>query len=167
MNHQPSLVLAAVVLVCSSGCATVAHGFRQKIDVDSEPSGAQVFVDGKPAGETPVSVHVWRHNSPTVRIEKDGFVTEVVRLKRSASGWLAADAAVALDPFTCQGLESASDSCSQALVTNLATLIGIDLITGAAFTFPSHVDVILVPAAAGPPSAERTGAQATVIRLGS
>ncbi len=167
MNHQPSLVLAAVVLVCSSGCATLAHGVRQTIDIDSEPSGASVLVDEKPAGVTPVSLKVWRLSTPTLRIQKDGFVTEVVRLKRHASGWLAADMVVSLDPMTCQGLESASDSCPQALMTNLVTLIGIDFITGAAFSFPKQVDVTLVPAAAGPPSAERTGAQATVIRLGS
>jgi hypothetical protein len=99
-------------------------------------------------------------------VEKEGFVSQVVRIKRGISQWIALDVAAGLNPATCQGLNSASD-CPRQLVFNLVELMGFDLLTGAAFKFPSRVDVILVPAVGDPPSAERTDAQSTVIRLGS
>lgn len=167
-NRDRDLLAAALTLaICSGGCASLAHGSRQQIEVDSQPRGARVFVGEKHVGTTPVSVHLWRHDAnPDIRVEKEGFVTQVVRIKRGISQWIALDVVAGLNPGTCQGLNSASD-CPKLLVFNLVELIGIDFATGAAFSFPSRVNVTLVPEAGGPPSAERTGAQATVIRLGS
>jgi hypothetical protein len=41
--------------------------------VDSRPQGAAVFVDGRPAGHTPLSLPDVRVGSHAVRIERDGY----------------------------------------------------------------------------------------------
>ncbi len=46
------------------------------LEVNSEPSGAQVFIDGKMAGETPVEIGDMAPGSKTIRIEKNGYTTE-------------------------------------------------------------------------------------------
>jgi hypothetical protein len=43
------------------------------LHVDSRPSGATVFVDGKPAGKTPVEVSSVDAGSHALRIELDGY----------------------------------------------------------------------------------------------
>lgn len=44
-----------------SGCATIIFGSTQKITIDSEPSGADVFVSGKPMGKAPLEIEVPRN----------------------------------------------------------------------------------------------------------
>jgi hypothetical protein len=59
MDHDSNrhLLAAAVILaIYSGGCASLAHGFRQQIEVDSQPPGARVLVGEKHVGITPVSV---------------------------------------------------------------------------------------------------------------
>ncbi len=53
------------------------------LDLKSEPVGAQVFVDGKPLGVTPIKIERVTTGTHTVRLERDGFVAvEVQKLVR-------------------------------------------------------------------------------------
>lgn len=61
---------AAALIAAAAGCATMANGTTQRIPVTSEPAGAQVFVDGRAAGTTPVQVTVSRRSGHEIRVEK-------------------------------------------------------------------------------------------------
>lgn len=70
-----------------SGCATLIHGPSQSIRVESEPSGAQVEIDGRPVGETPTTVDLKRDQDHRVRLHHTGHEPHTVTLQRSRSLW--------------------------------------------------------------------------------
>ncbi len=64
------------------GCAQYAY---QYVNVRSEPGGAQVFIDGKLIGRTPLQVTVERTRDHIVFLKLDGYVPEreVLTLNRA------------------------------------------------------------------------------------
>ena len=48
------LTSAGAATLLLSGCASIMHGTTQDIGISSTPTGAQVAVDNKPLGNTPV-----------------------------------------------------------------------------------------------------------------
>jgi hypothetical protein len=79
---------AALVLVAATGCATIMNGSRQNISVNSNPSGATVFVDGQQVGITPASLNLARKQSHVVRIVLDGYQPYEMAMTRGTSGWV-------------------------------------------------------------------------------
>jgi len=78
-------ILACFFLV---GCGTIIHGGTQDVSVTSEPSGATVEVDGSEIGETPVTRSLDRGSQHTVEISMDGYESEQISIRKSASGWV-------------------------------------------------------------------------------
>ncbi|MGE0074910.1 MAG: PEGA domain-containing protein [Sphaerochaetaceae bacterium] len=69
-----SLLVAVIVLVLAfTGCATILKGSSQDISIDSNPSGAKVFVDGAQVGTTPLSVDLKKNKHSSIRVVKDGY----------------------------------------------------------------------------------------------
>ena len=80
------IIAVAVVGLTASSCMTLYGGAGHRVSVTSTPSDAQVFVDGKPAGATPVRVAVNSGDAdPVITVEKDGYPTYSRRLQRSVS----------------------------------------------------------------------------------
>ena len=76
------LLLALIIGVVSSGCATITRGDRQLVSVTSEPSGAKVKIDGL-KGTTPYSVSLARNKDYIVEVSKDGYETEQRQITHS------------------------------------------------------------------------------------
>src|SRR5439155_20132324 len=51
------------------GCASIAHGTKQKVNFSSVPPGATVTVDGRGATTTPAVAELSRKNEHDVKIE--------------------------------------------------------------------------------------------------
>ena len=137
------MAVAAVAASISIGCATMANGSRQPVAVTSEPAGAHVFVNGRPAGTTPLRLDLKRRQKRTVlRIERDGFLPREIRLERTLSGWTAGNFVFA-NPYAGQGTSTPPKYSTQLLGT--ASGFGVDFLTGAAFRFPATVTVTLEP----------------------
>ncbi len=66
---RPALIF---LLAIAGGCATLMRGGNQKIDVVTEPAGANLVVDGK-SYTTPVTVSITRKKSYEVVVTKAGF----------------------------------------------------------------------------------------------
>jgi len=75
------LFLIAAVLLPLAACAKY-----QRINVLSEPNGAQVFVDGTLVGKTPVKLVIERTKDHIVFLKLDGYVPvqEVLVLNRAS-----------------------------------------------------------------------------------
>ena len=68
------LLSAMAVATLSFGSATIFSGQNQSISIDSEPSGAKVYVDGQMRGVTPLSVMMNKTlSSHEIRIQKEGY----------------------------------------------------------------------------------------------
>ena len=138
-----SLLIVAVVLL--SGCATLAHGRHQTVEIASEPSGALVFRGNSLLGVTPMRGKFARRESRLVlRFEKQGYEPATVPLERGKSAWLFADLAMGPMQFANQGLSSQTEMAAMSVYVP-SVLLGVDLATGAAFKLPSRVSVVLQP----------------------
>jgi hypothetical protein len=148
-------IAAAVIpaLFAAGGCASLAHhtGWNATtlIEVVSDPPGAQVTVGGKVVGLTPGLIVLKRQQAhATVHVEKDGYEPADVALKRTVSGWIALDMALALYAVHPNGFADNPESRGQkvgiAVGLTTAALI-IDFANGAAYNLPPRVQVTLKP----------------------
>lgn len=72
-------ILASSFLV---GCGSIIHGSRQEVSFDSKPQGATVKLANGTRLTTPQTVALRRAEDHTVTIEKEGYETERITLKR-------------------------------------------------------------------------------------
>ena len=112
--------------------------------------GARLFVNGRPAGITPVDVALCRRDRDVVlRFEKDGYDTTEMPLDRSLSAWLWGNVAwLTAGMSLTEGNYDTWDDV-HALAWGSAFTFGVDLLTGAAFKFPREVITKLDTASAG------------------
>ena len=85
MKREVSILLALALGWVTSGCATIVHGNRQTVTINSEPDGATVKIDGL-KGKTPFSASLARNNDYVVSIKKKGYKEEQVQITKSFSG---------------------------------------------------------------------------------
>ncbi|HYC56340.1 MAG TPA: PEGA domain-containing protein [Candidatus Binatia bacterium] len=95
-----SVLLVLVVSVLGSGCATIASGPMQTVQIDSNPQGANVYtavknsrgrvLNRKEAGVTPTSVSITRKDG-AVLLEKPGYHPAEVPLNRGVNPWIIGD----------------------------------------------------------------------------
>lgn len=68
--------VSAVFAICSlflSGCASFERGAPQDVTILSFPSEASVYINGDPAGITPMQVALPRKMTHEIRLEKQGY----------------------------------------------------------------------------------------------
>ena len=83
------LLLSGIVVgLIIAGCATIMHGSGQSIGISSHPSGASVFIDNVPYGNTPVSANLSRRDEHTVRIELKGYAPYEMQITKRTSAWV-------------------------------------------------------------------------------
>lgn len=143
-------LVTGTILAFSCGCATLASpSSTQRVVVSSDPPGAQLLVDGQPAGVTPTAVELGRRDrETTLRFEKDGFLPDERSVRRSVSRWLLADVAfIAVTSFLPGGGDEGPPP--PRIAVGLSWVLGLEYLTGAAFRLPKSVDAKLTPAPAG------------------
>ncbi len=79
----------AMVIFILNGCATIVHGTKQSIPIATEPSGAQIVVDGTERHTSPMNVILSRKHDHMVEISKEGYQTETIQVKSVLSGAVA------------------------------------------------------------------------------
>jgi len=80
---QKLYLVSLLALLCS--CATVFSPGHDSLTFTSEPSGAEVFIDGKRAGATPLTLRMDRQTFHTVRVtvRADGHEPKIFPLSKS------------------------------------------------------------------------------------
>ena len=84
MNNMKQTILYLSVILLAS-CATIKHGSKQKIPVQSEPPGASVYVDGDYAGVTPTVLKLKRRENHKVAVSMAGHEIGVYELEPKMS----------------------------------------------------------------------------------
>ena len=79
---------AVALAVTLAGCATIMQGSSQEVSISSQPTGANVFVDGVMVGTTPHVANLKRKDKHVVRLELDGYQPFELPLTRATSGWV-------------------------------------------------------------------------------
>jgi hypothetical protein len=80
-----TLLLSLVVV----GCATLVTGTSTDVAINSDPSEAEIEINGMDRGATPTTVSLPSDRSHTVEISLEGYETETIQLQKTTSGWLA------------------------------------------------------------------------------
>jgi len=76
----------AILMTSTFGCATIVKGSNQKIPVASEPSSADILVDGNLVGQTPTSIQLKRKQDHLVTIRKEGYESKSVAVVKDIGG---------------------------------------------------------------------------------
>lgn len=156
MRYAARVLLAVAVLaLASTGCATLENGTTQRIPVTSDPPGAQVLLDGLPAGVTPTQITVSRRNrEPDIEVVMDGFTQSSHRLERREdwatifwSAFLGAGLIPTVGRLTLPHEDAEIGFWHTIGIFALGVVPGaIDFGSGGAFRFrPDRVDADLLP----------------------
>lgn len=77
-----AVCLVSLLVLVTSGCATLMKGTTQTISVSSNVDGAEISLDGMPIGRTPFTGPV-KKNKSTLVIDMEGYRRETVALSKS------------------------------------------------------------------------------------
>lgn len=78
--------------VAVGGCATIFNSERETLQVYSEPSGATVFVEDEPRGQTPTKIKVDPEQGVRLKVSKSGYGTVYEYVGRRIGGlWVVLD----------------------------------------------------------------------------
>ena len=85
LSPVASLVLAVIFVISTSGCATLFTGSSDNIIFESDPSGAEIVIDGLVVGRTPTTVSVKRPGlgDKQVTLRLDGYSPVTFTLTKS------------------------------------------------------------------------------------
>ena len=75
------------IALLASGCATLIQGTSQQIPVTSTPAGAEVTVNGRPIGQTPLVLDLKRKQPATITLKVEGFNPYTTVFERKRTGW--------------------------------------------------------------------------------
>jgi hypothetical protein len=81
--------LIIVILIIFSGCATIIHGTTQDLSITTDPSGADLNVDGQEHYKSPAKITMKRKDDHVIEVNMDGYQKETVNIKSVVSGAVA------------------------------------------------------------------------------
>lgn len=87
-----SAYVVALAALGSYGCATLFASKSSSIPMNSEPTGAEVFVDGNRVGQSPTTIELDHKRDHTVTFRKAGYKEVNCTVTRSVgAGWVILD----------------------------------------------------------------------------
>ncbi|MFH1863066.1 MAG: PEGA domain-containing protein [bacterium] len=103
MKHRKTFfgTLCLVVSLCIllSGCAAILKGPNDKVEFNSDPLGAQVFVNGVSMGVTPIKLELASKQTYTIEFKKDGYESKTYHITNDVgAGWIVLDVLCGLVP---------------------------------------------------------------------
>jgi uncharacterized protein YceK len=82
-------ISALAISLLLPSCASIVSGSQQKIEFNSTPAGAIVWVDGANLGVTPITTKLERiKKNQKVKIELQGYKPYEMTLTRKTNGWV-------------------------------------------------------------------------------
>ena len=77
----------ALALACAfTSCATVVRGTRQRVEIESVPSGAVARLDNGISAPTPTHFYLRRRKDATITVSKPGYRTAIIHIRSRYTG---------------------------------------------------------------------------------
>ncbi len=93
-------VLLVVVIYLATGCATLFKGASENVDFSSDPSGADVYVNGSLRGKTPINLKLESKKTYTIEFKKEGHEPRSYTITNHVgAGWIILDILGGLIPI--------------------------------------------------------------------
>ena len=87
MKRNIQIVLSFILILSQIGCATVVSGQYQDVYIRSNPTGADVSIDGMRSGRTPMVTSLERKKRHVVKVSKPGYETVTRATTRGFNWW--------------------------------------------------------------------------------
>lgn len=95
MRKTVKLIMISVLLISavfSIGCATLFKDKMKKIAFDSDPQGADIYIDGNRVGKTPMPMNLSNLKAVTVTFKKEGYEDKTYLINtKIGTGWIVLD----------------------------------------------------------------------------
>jgi hypothetical protein len=114
------LITAAFVLA-TSGCAAILGSKQKDFNLNSSPTGADVYLNGNRLGSTPLKVKLSNQATHTFVFRRQGYQESTCTLNRgTGAGWVILDVLTGLVPIVIDAATGAwsqtkGDGCLQSL----------------------------------------------------
>lgn len=121
MLRRASAVTVTLSFLLMLGCATLFNSGSQNVTMSSDPTGAEVYVDGNRRGQTPLTLELDNNSSHTVTFEMEGHKEVSCELGTSVgAGWVVLDVLgglvpVIIDAATGKWKSLESSNCNATL----------------------------------------------------
>ena len=92
-------ILCIVSFLLFSGCATLFKGTSEKINMESSPVRADVYINGQFMGKTPLQLNLAVKKSYAIEFRAEGYQPRVYHINnRVGAGWVILDVLLGLVP---------------------------------------------------------------------
>lgn len=92
-----NIIIYLFLISFISSCQTIARGTAEKININVNPKGAKVIIDGNESGIAPLSINLSRCIDHNIVFEKDGYRDYHFLLTRE---WDASLSVIAFGPLS-------------------------------------------------------------------
>jgi hypothetical protein len=111
------LVVCLVFSLFFMSCATVFKGTNKRVGFTSNPSQADVYINGKYYGKTPVELKLSVKEEYSIEFRKDGYASRVYQISnRVGAGWVVLDVLMGLIPVIVDAVTGAWYHLDQSAV---------------------------------------------------
>ena len=99
MKKIISITLVISLFLLISSCATIFKGPSNNVDLNSNPQGAEVYVNGNYRGDTPIKLKLESKQTYTLEFKKEGYKTKTITITNHVGvGWIVLDVICGLIP---------------------------------------------------------------------
>ena len=91
----------ALVIICAflGNCASIFKGTSNKVDFNSDPQGAKIYVNGNYMGDTPIKLKLESKGNYNIEFKLEGFKTKTFNITNHVgAGWIILDIIFGLVP---------------------------------------------------------------------
>lgn len=104
-------LLAVILVLATSGCAAILGSKQKDFNLNSNPTGADVYLNGNRLGSTPLKVKLSNQATHTFVFRRQGYQEATCTLNRgTGAGWVILDVLMGLVPVV---IDAATGSWSQ------------------------------------------------------
>jgi len=101
-------LVLSMVAGALGGCASILKGTSQDVFLVSEPSKAEIYIDGQLRGTTPLELELETDKMYVVEYRMDGYTTQTFNISNSiGAGWIILDVVCGLVPVVVDAVTGA------------------------------------------------------------
>jgi hypothetical protein len=120
MKKLLSTFLIASLFLLTSSCATIFKGNSSKINFNSNPQGAQIYVNGNYMGDTPILLKLESKQAYNIEFRKEGYKTKAFNITNHVGvGWIVLDVIFGLVPVVVDAATGSWYELDQKIVNAL------------------------------------------------
>ena len=103
-----AVLILSMVAGALGGCASILKGTSQDVFLVSEPSKAEIYIDGQLRGTTPLELELETDKTYVVEYRMDGYTTQIFNISNSiGAGWIILDVVCGLVPVVVDAVTGA------------------------------------------------------------